>query len=56
MCDVLGAGLSITQAACSRGLSSEADRKYTGKRFRECLSTLAVRFGYANRDAGARPP
>jgi hypothetical protein len=54
ICDVLGAGMSITQATCSRGLSSEADRKYTGKRFRECLSTLAVRFGYANRDAGAR--
>ena len=53
ICDVLGAGMSITQAACNRGLLSEADRKYTGKRFRECLSTLAVRFGYANRDVRA---
>ena len=57
ICDVLGSGMSITQAACNRGLSSEADRKYTGKRFRECLSTLAVRFGYANRvgDANREP-
>jgi hypothetical protein len=50
ICDVLGRGMSITQAACNRGLSSEADRKYAGKRFRECLSTLAIRFGYANRE------
>lgn len=49
VCDVLGAGMSISQAAVARGLSSEADRKYTGKRFRECLSTLAVRFGYASK-------
>jgi hypothetical protein len=55
ICDVLGSGMSITQAACNRGLSSEADRKYTGRRFRECLSTLAVRFGYANREAGYQP-
>jgi hypothetical protein len=54
ICDVLGAGMSITQAACHRGLSSEADRKYIGKRFRECLSTLAIRFGYANREAESR--
>jgi hypothetical protein len=43
--------MSIAQAACDRGLSSETDRKYIG-RFRECLSTLALRFGYANREAG----
>jgi hypothetical protein len=53
ICDVLGRGMSITQAACNRGLVSEVDRKYTGKRFRECLSTLAVRFGYANRNPGS---
>lgn len=47
--DVLGEGLSIGQAALRRGLPSESDRKYLGKRFRECLSTLAVRFGYATR-------
>jgi len=48
ICDVLGRGMSIAEAARHRGLCSEADRKYAGKRFRECLSTLAVRFGYAN--------
>lgn len=47
--DVLAEGLSIGQAALRRGLASESDRKYLGKRFRECLSTLAVRFGYATR-------
>lgn len=46
--DVLGSGMSISQAAIARGLGSEADRKYIGKRFRECLATLAVRFGYSN--------
>jgi hypothetical protein len=51
ICDVLGRGMSITQAAGNRGLQSETDRKYAGKRFRECLSTLAIRFGYANREA-----
>jgi hypothetical protein len=48
ICDVPGRGMSIAEAARHRGLASEADRKYAGKRFRECLSTLAVRFGYAN--------
>jgi hypothetical protein len=48
---VLGRGMSIAQAAYIRGMSSETDRKYIGKRFRECLSTLALRFGYANREA-----
>jgi hypothetical protein len=51
ICDVLGRGMSIAQAAYVRGMSSETDRKYIGKRFRECLSTLALRFGYANREA-----
>lgn len=45
--DILAAGMSISQAAIARGLNSEADRKYIGKRFRECLATLAKRFGYA---------
>jgi hypothetical protein len=55
ICDVLGRGMSITQAARNRGLQSETDRKYAGKRFRECLSTLAIHFGYANREARSRP-
>jgi hypothetical protein len=55
ICDVLGSGLSLAEAGRSRGLTSEADRKYIGKRFRECLVTLAVRFGYASRESGNRP-
>jgi len=48
--DILGRKLSIHQAAMRRGMAGENDRKYTGQRFRECLSTLAKRFGYSNRD------
>jgi hypothetical protein len=46
--DVLGRHLSIQQAAALRGISGE-DRRYTGQRFRECLSSLAKRFGYSNK-------
>jgi hypothetical protein len=53
--DVLGQGLSIAEAAENRGLLLETDRKYIGKRFRECLSTLALRFGYANGEAPLSP-
>lgn len=45
--DVLGEGLSIAMAAAKRGLASEAERKYLGRRFRECLDTLALVYGYA---------
>jgi hypothetical protein len=50
ICDMLGSGLSVADVARKRGVSAETDRKYIGKRFRECLATLAVRFGYANRE------
>jgi hypothetical protein len=46
--DVLAKGWSITQAACDRGRTSERDRLYIGARFRECLRTIAIRFGYSN--------
>ncbi len=46
--DVLAKGWSISQAAIQRGRTSERDRLYVGARFRECLSTLARRFGYSN--------
>ena len=49
--DILGKGWSISQAACERGRLSDDDRRYVGRRFRECLHTLAIRFGYSN----ARP-
>jgi hypothetical protein len=45
--DVLGARMTFAVAAAKRGLTSEAERKYIGRRFRECLETLAVLYGYA---------
>lgn len=45
--DVLGEHRTIAQAADRRGYSSDLERKYLGRRFRECLDTLAVVFGYA---------
>jgi hypothetical protein len=45
--DVLAKGWSISQAAAERGRFKERERLYVGSRFKECLSTLAKRFGYA---------
>lgn len=45
--DVLALHLTVAQAADKRGLFSEMARKYLGRRFRECLDTLAIEFGYA---------
>src|SRR5262245_12836196 len=42
--DVLGQRLSIEQAAGRRGQLTEPGIKYLGKRFRECLETLAKEF------------
>lgn len=46
--DILGKGWSVKEAALHRGRTSEHDRRYVGTRFRECLTTLAKRFGYSN--------
>jgi hypothetical protein len=51
--DVLGRGMTIAKAADARGLGNEYGRKYLGKRFRECLDTLAVTFGYATHRSAA---
>ncbi len=48
--DVLGKGMTIAQAADRRGLTSEPNRKYLGKRFRECLDSMALVLGYATSD------
>lgn len=45
--DVLGERMTFALVAARRGLASEAERKYIGRRFRECLDTLAVLYGYA---------
>lgn len=39
--DVLGAGLTIEQAGTARGFSGAGELRYIGRRFRECLGTLA---------------
>lgn len=49
MIDILGSGWSISQAAIHRGHHSDDDRRYIGRRVRECLRKLAIRFGYAMR-------
>ena len=48
MVDILGNGWSIGQAATARGRYSDDERRYVGRRFRECLRSVAKRFGYSN--------
>lgn len=45
--DMLGLGLTVVLASAKRGLHTEPERKYIGRRFREALETLAVVYGYA---------
>jgi hypothetical protein len=45
--NVLIHGLTIEQVCVARGTDSEIERKYLGKRFRECLDCLALVYGYA---------
>lgn len=47
--DVLGARLTIMQAAHRRSMSTQREIDYLGRRFRECLNTLAILWGFANR-------
>jgi hypothetical protein len=46
--DVLGRHMTIALCCDARGLTSERERNYLGRRFRECLDTLAIEFGYAS--------
>jgi hypothetical protein len=48
--DVLIDGMSIAQSAEKRKLTSEAELKYIGRRFRECLDCLALVYGFAMRE------
>lgn len=52
--DVLITGLSISQVAEKRGLGGELELKYLGRRFRECLDTLAFLYGFARHDSDRR--
>ena len=44
---VLIQGMSMEQVGASRGLRTEAELKYLGRRFRESLETLAVEYKFA---------
>jgi hypothetical protein len=52
---VLGQGMSIEVAAAARGMSGNHEIRYLGRRFRECLETLAVLYGYASKPKPVRP-
>lgn len=45
--NVLIHGLTIEQVCVARGASSDLERKYLGRRFRECLDCLAKIYGFA---------
>jgi len=44
---VLGRGLSVASAAAEFNFSSKYETEYIGRRFRECLETLAIHWGLA---------
>jgi hypothetical protein len=45
--DVLGCHMTIQKCAERRMMVREIEIKYIGRRFRECLDTMAIIFGYA---------
>jgi hypothetical protein len=53
--EVLGDGLEIQAIAKRRGYLTQRDAIYLGKRFRECLETLAVGWGYAALSTATTP-
>jgi hypothetical protein len=44
--DVLVGHLSLDQVAGKRSMNTELDKKYIGRRFRECLDDLALIYGF----------
>jgi hypothetical protein len=45
--DILGRRMSIAQVAQARNMTRELEVKYIGRRFRECLESLAKLWGFA---------
>lgn len=45
--EILGEGRGIREAASLRGCQTDMEINYFGRRFRECLETLAIHWGYA---------
>lgn len=51
---ILSDRLFIEQIAASQGLTSDSERKFLGRRFREALEELAYEFGFAGRAPSAK--
>lgn len=51
--DVLIYGRSMNEIATSRNMTNEAEIKYIGRRFRECLDSLAIVYGFAMRKSAS---
>lgn len=51
---VLGSRMFIEQCAIVRGLRGKHAAEYLGKRFRECLDTIAETFGFSGQAPAAR--
>ncbi len=47
--DVLACHMTIAQCADRRMMTREIELNYVGRRFRECLDTMAILFGYATK-------
>lgn len=47
--DILGRRIGIREAAEKRGEFTRSGWEYTGKRFRECLESLAILWGFAGK-------
>jgi hypothetical protein len=45
--NVLIHGMTMEQISIARGADTELERKYLGRRFRECLDCLALVYGFA---------
>lgn len=54
--DVIGSRMFIEQCATTRGLRGKHAQEYLGKRFRECLDTIAQLYGFAGQAPAARRP
>lgn len=52
--DVLIHGMSIQAIGIARGTGSEAELKYIGRRFRECLDTLAFVYEFSRENSSKR--
>lgn len=46
ICDVLGRRKFIEQVAQERGMHSDREQRYLARRFRECLDTLSILYGF----------